>query len=112
MQETKDKLCDIVDEVDYQLEGTNQEMPDYIELEKIKLGALQQVKEIDEAAELNEKDKRDAIIKGGFDIAKVVLPVILSGICYSVFQKRLLKFEETGVVKSHASKDLHLPKIF
>ena len=43
---------------------------------------------------------------------KVVLPAALTLVGYNVFQKRILKFEETGRLVTSASRELHLPKIW
>lgn len=47
------------------------------------------------------------------EIGKVVVPVVVNVtgvIAYSIFQKRLLKFEETGRICSTSGRELHLPK--
>lgn len=46
------------------------------------------------------------------EIGKVVVPVVVPMIAYDVFQKRLMKFEETGRISSTAGRELHLPKFF
>lgn len=46
----------------------------------------------------------------GLEMAKVVVPMVVSFAGYNVFQKRILKFEETGRLTSTASRELHLPK--
>lgn len=46
----------------------------------------------------------------GLEIAKVVVPLVVSFAGYNVFQKRVLKFEETGRISSTAGRELHLPK--
>lgn len=48
----------------------------------------------------------------GLEMAKVVVPLAVSFAGYNVFQKRILKFEETGRLTSTASRELHLPKCF
>lgn len=45
-----------------------------------------------------------------FETAKLVIPLGVSFVGYNVFQKRLLKFEETGRVVSTAGRELHLPR--
>lgn len=47
-----------------------------------------------------------------FETAKVVLPILVSFAGYNVFQKRILKFEETGRISSTAGRELHLPRVF
>lgn len=44
------------------------------------------------------------------EMGKVVVPVVVTMFGYDVFQKRVLKFEETGRITSTAGRDLHLPK--
>lgn len=46
----------------------------------------------------------------GLEMAKVVVPLVISFAGYNVFQKRVLKFEETGRICSTAGRELHLPK--
>ena len=60
-------------------------------------------------AEDAENSKKINWIQIGTDIAKVAIPSIIGVISYSIFQKRLLRFEETGTLASKASRDLSLP---
>lgn len=46
----------------------------------------------------------------GLEMAKVVVPLVVSFAGYNIFQKRVLKFEETGRISSTAGRELHLPK--
>lgn len=46
----------------------------------------------------------------GLEMAKVVVPLGMSFAGYNVFQKRVLKFEETGRISSTPGRELHLPK--
>lgn len=48
----------------------------------------------------------------GLEMAKVVVPLVVSIAGYNVFQKRILKFEETGRISSTAGRELHLPRFF
>lgn len=48
--------------------------------------------------------------KVGLEMAKAIVPLAVSMIGYNVFQKRLMRFEETGRVCSTAGRELHLPK--
>lgn len=60
-----------------------------------------------------EMEKNDISWKRiGLELSKVVIPVLISGILYGVYQKRLLAFEENGRLTSHASRELHLPKFW
>lgn len=47
----------------------------------------------------------------GLEMAKVVVPLVVSFAGYNVFQKRILRFEETGRLTSTAGRELHLPRI-
>lgn len=47
--------------------------------------------------------------KAGLEVVKIVIPTIITLIGYNEFQKRILKFEETGRLTSTASRELHLP---
>lgn len=60
-------------------------------------------------AEDVENSKKINWVQIGTEIAKVAIPSIIGVISYSIFQKRLLRFEETGTLASKASKDLSLP---
>lgn len=44
------------------------------------------------------------------EIAKVVVPTVISIGAYGVFQSRVLEFEENGRITSTAGRELHLPK--
>lgn len=46
----------------------------------------------------------------GLELGKVIAPILVSFVGYNVFQKRILKFEETGRISSTAGRELHLPK--
>lgn len=46
----------------------------------------------------------------GLELGKVVVPILVSFAGYNVFQKRILRFEETGRISSTAGRELHLPK--
>lgn len=45
-----------------------------------------------------------------FELAKLMVPLGISFAGYNVFQKRVMKFEETGRISSTAGRELHLPK--
>ena len=63
----------------------------------------------DDANEI-ERDKQELGWKRiGFEMAKVVVPVVISMIGYNAFQKRVMKYEETGRISSTAGRELHLP---
>lgn len=67
----------------------------------------------DEAAQELEREKNglkaDKVI---FELVKVFGPVLLTIVAYSILQKRLLKFEETGGLSTFAGKSFHLPKFW
>ncbi len=63
-----------------------------------------------EMAEIERNKQKITWGRAALELAKVIAPVIVSMIGYNEFQKRLLKFEETGRVTSTAGRDLHLPK--
>lgn len=50
--------------------------------------------------------------KVGVEMAKAVVPLVISLVGYNIFQKRTLFFEEHGSICSFAGRELHLPKIF
>lgn len=69
--------------------------------------------ERNEAMNETERDKQKLTWgRVGLEMAKVVVPLVVSFTGYNVFQKRILKFEETGRLTSTASRELHLPKCF
>lgn len=47
--------------------------------------------------------------KVGMEALKTFGPLLVSLTGYNMFQKRILKFEETGRLTSTASRELHLP---
>lgn len=63
-------------------------------------------------AELDREKNSLTNVKLALEIAKIVIPVIVPMIGYGIFQKRMLKFEETGRVNSTAGRELHLPKFY
>lgn len=50
--------------------------------------------------------------RAAFEIAKVLAPVIASGILYGIYQRRMIDFEENGRITTSVGRDLHLPNIF
>lgn len=78
----------------------------------------QERRELDKAknetlAELEKQKSQITWQRVAFEIGgKVVLPAALTLGGYNLFQKRILKFEETGRLTTLASKELHLPKIW
>lgn len=62
---------------------------------------------------VNEIEHNKQKLTGGrvtFEMAKVIAPLVISFVGYNVFQKRILKFEETGRITSTAGRELHLPR--
>ena len=69
--------------------------------------------ERNKAMKETERDKQKLTWgRVGLEMAKVVVRLVVSFAGYNVFQKRILKFEETGRLTSTASRELHLPKCF
>lgn len=70
-----------------------------------------------------EKAKNDATItlerekskltwgRVGFEMAKVLIPLAVSMYVSDKWQRRMLKFEETGRFTSSVSREFHLPKL-
>lgn len=48
----------------------------------------------------------------GLEMAKLIVPLSMSMAGYDFFQKRMIKFEETGRFTSAVSRELHLPNFF
>lgn len=46
------------------------------------------------------------------EVGKILIPTVVPIVAYNLFQKRILKFEETGRLSSTAARELHLPKFF
>ena len=61
-------------------------------------------------AELESKKSELGWQRVTFELCKVIIPTLVSIGAYNVFQKRVLKFEETGRLVTTASRELHLPK--
>lgn len=67
--------------------------------------------EKNKAANIIERDKQKITIgRFAFEMARVIVPTIVTFIGYDIFQRRVLKFEETGRLTSTASRWLGLPK--
>lgn len=67
--------------------------------------------ERNKAANETERKKQELTWgRVGLEMAKVVVPLAVSFVGYNVFQKRVLRFEETGRITSTAGRELHLPK--
>lgn len=64
-----------------------------------------------ETVELEKKKMEIPKWKIALDVAKVAV-IPLSWLAYGCYQKRILKFEETGRLTSTASRELHLPNVF
>lgn len=47
-----------------------------------------------------------------FEMSKIAVPLIVSGLLYEHFQNKVLDFEENGRVTSTAGRELHLPKFW
>lgn len=45
-----------------------------------------------------------------FEMAKILIPSIISIAAYDYFQRRIIDFEENGRLTTTASRELHLPK--
>lgn len=68
--------------------------------------------ERNKAADETERQKQEITwSRVGLELAKAIAPILVSFVGYDVFQKRVLKFEETGRISSTAGRELHLPKI-
>lgn len=67
-------------------------------------------KKNDAAAEVEREKAKLTWGRVGLELGKVIAPILVSFAGYNVFQKRVLKFEETGRIVSTAGRELHLPK--
>ncbi len=62
--------------------------------------------------ELERKKSEMSWQRVTFEMAKIIVPTIISIGAYEHFQKRILEFEETGRITSTAGRELHLPRFF
>lgn len=62
--------------------------------------------------ELEKEKSKLGWSRVAFEMAKVMLPTIVSIAAYEHFQKRILEFEENGRINSTAGRELHLPKFW
>lgn len=69
-------------------------------------------KKNDASAEVEREKAKLTWGRVGLELGKVIAPILVSFAGYNVFQKRILKFEETGRITSTAGRELHLPKFF
>lgn len=60
--------------------------------------------------ELENKKSEIGFTRAAFELAKVIIPPVITLVAYDHFQKRIIKFEETGRLVSTAARELHLPK--
>lgn len=60
--------------------------------------------------ELENKKSEISFTRAAFELAKVIIPPVITLVAYDRFQKRIIKFEETGRLVSTAARELHLPK--
>lgn len=60
--------------------------------------------------ELENKKSEISFGRAAFELAKVIIPPVITLVAYDRFQKRIIKFEETGRLVSTAARELHLPK--
>lgn len=60
--------------------------------------------------ELENKKSEIGFTRAAFELAKVIIPPVITLVAYDRFQKRIIKFEETGRLVSTAARELHLPK--
>ncbi len=70
-------------------------------------------REIEKMKNETERDKQK--LNGGrvaLEMAKIIIPSLITMIGYNVFQKRVMKFEETGRVSSTAGREMHIPKFW
>lgn len=62
--------------------------------------------------ELEQKKSELSWQRVTFEMAKIMVPTIISIGAYEHFQRRILEFEETGRITSTAGRELHLPRFF
>ena len=63
-------------------------------------------------ADLEEAKAKLDWKKVSFDLVKIMLPVVFQSIAFGIYQKRTIKFEEDGSLKSWSSKEMHFPKFW
>lgn len=59
---------------------------------------------------LEEEKQKLSPGRAALEVAKIAVPVVVPLVAYNVYQKRVIKFEETGKLVSTAARELHLPK--
>lgn len=62
------------------------------------------------ALEMERTKRKEAASRIAVEWAKVIIPTVVPIVAYNIFQKRVMKFEETGRICSTAGRELHLPK--
>lgn len=50
--------------------------------------------------------------RASFEMAKVIVPLVIQIIAFGMLQKRMFKFEETGRVTSTGGREMHLPRFW
>lgn len=72
----------------------------------------QEKREIEKSRiQLDEKKSDLDWKRSVFEVVKIVLPSAITVLAYDRFQKRIMKFEETGRIVSTAGREFHLPKL-
>lgn len=78
------------------------------EEEKLKI----EKEKIEKANQIEEEKLKVSWQRAALEIGKVTVPTLLSLFAYGKYQKRVMKYEETGKVCSTAGRELHLPNPF
>ena len=134
MEENVELKDALLEEVAYHLEAIDQlengskEQQTMVQDLKLLVDALNQINQ-NELNALNESERREIErIKNEnlykleqeksklgwqrvtFEMAKIIVPSIISIAAYDYFQRRIIDFEENGRLTTTASRELHLPK--
>lgn len=64
----------------------------------------------DDEMEVEKLKKKESFSRMMIESAKIIVPTLVPIIAYNIFQKRVMKYEETGRIVSTAGRELHLPK--
>lgn len=84
-----------------------------IEQMKINAEEYENLKNREHDKEIEQMKRKKSKVEIVIEIGKIAVPAVITiggYIAYDKFQKRVLKFEETGRIVSTAGRELHLPR--
>lgn len=115
IQKLKDDILDALEKGDEELAAKyvamyNTLVKTGIDLEDKKAKQDLEYRKLINNLEVEEIKSRLTPGKAAMEIAKVIVPTILTLLGYDIFQRRLMIYEKDGKIVSTAGRELHLPR--